>query len=93
MKNFNLFSFLSHVTSGISIFLIFGGATAGFIIYSKYSFISGIAASFIAMVPGVIFLLFSEGFFIILEILKEKKKQTKILESIDLKLKDVKSSI
>ena len=69
--------------------MIFGGASVGFIMYSKYSILSGIAASFIAMVPGIIFLLFSEGFFLLLEILKEKKKQTKILESIQAKLKNI----
>jgi len=66
--------------------LIFGGATAGFVIYSKYSIISAIAAAFSAMIPGIVFLLFSEGFFALLEILKEKKEQTKVLYSIDEKL-------
>jgi len=66
--------------------LIFGGATVGFMMYSKYSIVLAIAVAFSAMIPGIVFLLFSEGFFTLLEILKEKKEQTKILYSIDKKL-------
>ena len=82
MKNINFFSFLSQVTSGISLFLILSGAVAGFVIYIKYSLLSAIAAAFIGTVPGIVFLIFSEGFFILLELLKESKKQTKILNDL-----------
>ncbi|MDQ1340738.1 MAG: hypothetical protein QG567_1896 [Campylobacterota bacterium] len=82
MKQVNFYIVLSHIASGVALFVSVAGAIWGFLAYSDQSFASGVVIAVAAAAPGVFLLIISEGFFILSEILKEKKAQTKILESI-----------
>lgn len=83
MKRSNLYTLLSHVASGVAIFVAAGGAMWGFITYYQLSFIAASAAAVIGLVPGLFMLLFAEGFYLLLEILQEKRRQTDLLTKIE----------
>ena len=82
MKRSNLYTLLSHVASGVALFVGAAGAMWGFITYYSLSFIAALAAAVIGVVPGLFMLLIAEGLFVLLEILKEKQRQSELLADI-----------
>jgi len=79
MKRINFYTLLSHVGTGVSIFVGIGGAMWGFLMYLQYSFLTALAAAVIGLVPGLFMLIITEALFVLLEILKESRKQTLLL--------------
>lgn len=83
MKRIDFYRLISHIASGIALFISAGGAVWGFFTYFSTSLFAAFAAAAVGIVPGIFLLLISEGFFLLSEILNEKKEQTKLLESIN----------
>lgn len=86
MNRHLFYTLLSHIATGVSLFVGIGGAAWAFFTYLKFSLITAVAAAIIGLVPGLFMLLISEGLFVLLRILSEKEKQTELLISIDNKL-------
>lgn len=86
MSRTDLYALISHVATGVALFVAAAGGMWGFIYYSPYSFLSGVAAAVIGLIPGVFLLLIAEGFFVLLKIFKEKQQQTSLLQEISDKL-------
>ena len=70
------------MVSGIALFISVSGGFIGFYLYSHISFLTGVSAGFIGIIPGVFFFIIFEGFSILVQILKENKKQTELLAKI-----------
>lgn len=86
-KRTDFYILLSHVASGVALFVAAGGAMWGFITYYQLSFIAASAAAVIGLVPGLFMLLIAEGFYVLLEMLQEKKHQSDLLERIETQLR------
>jgi hypothetical protein len=82
MKRINFYALLSHVGTGVSIFVGIGGAMWGFMMYLHYSFLTALAAAVIGLVPGLFMLIVTEALFVLLELLKENREQTRLLRDI-----------
>jgi len=85
MNRLSFYTLLSHIATGVALFVGISGAAWAFFTYLKFSFITAIAAAIIGLVPGLFMLLISEGLFVLIQILREKQKQTILLTSIDKK--------
>jgi len=77
-----LFALLTHIATGVALFVATAGAMWGFITYLPLSFVAAVAAAVIGLVPGLFMLLIAEGLYVLLEILKEKRRQSELLEKI-----------
>ncbi len=82
MERANFFTLLTHIATGVALFVAAAGGMWGFITYLHLSFVAALAAAVIGLVPGLFMLLIAEGLYVLLEILKEKRHQTKLLETI-----------
>ena len=82
MQRFNLYTLLTQVASGIALFVASAGAMWAFITYYHFSLVGAIAAAVIGLVPGLFMLLITEGLYVLLQILKEKRHQSKLLSDI-----------
>ena len=82
MERSVLFNLLTHIATGVSLFVGAAGAMWGFITYLPLSFVAAVAAAVIGLVPGLFMLLIAEGLYVLLEILKEKRRQSELLEKI-----------
>ncbi len=82
MTRTDLYALLSHVATGVSLFVTAAGAMWAFIVYLPLSFLSAVAAAVVGMVPGIFLLLIAEGFFILTKIHREKQTQTELLRDI-----------
>ena len=82
MERSILFTLLTHIATGVALFIGAAGAMWGFITYYSLSFVAALAAAVIGVVPGLFMLLIAEGLYVLLEILKEKRRQTDLLETI-----------
>lgn len=82
MERSTFFTLLTHIATGVALFIGAAGAMWGFITYYHLSFIASLAAAVIGLVPGLFMLLIAEGLYVLLEILKEKRRQSELLEKI-----------
>jgi uncharacterized membrane protein (DUF106 family) len=75
-------SFLLNFLLGAAWAFALAGATIVFYLYVDFSFFYALFAALIASLPGLLFVLFIEYFFIKQEHLDELKKQTKLLQEL-----------
>jgi len=77
-----LLSFLLNFLLGAAWAFALAGASIVFYLYVDFSFFYALFAALIAALPGLLFVLFIEYFFMKQEHLDELKKQTKYLEEL-----------
>jgi predicted membrane-bound spermidine synthase len=74
--------FLISFLSGVSWALVFLGGGLFFIIFSHFSFFTGLLGAFIGAVFGLFMVLIVEIFSVQIQKLEELKRQTKLLEKL-----------
>jgi len=77
-----LLSFLLNFLLGAAWAFAFAGATITFYLYLELGFVFAVFSALIATLPGLLFVLFIEYFFMKQEHLNELEKQTKLLEEL-----------
>lgn len=82
MNRINLYILLSHIATGVALFVGASGAVWAFFTYIKFSFVAALAAAVIGVVPGLFMLIISEALHVLILTLQEKQKQTQLLASI-----------
>lgn len=82
MERNTFFTLLTHIATGVALFVAAAGGMWAFFTYLHISIPAALAAAVIGIVPGLFMLLIAEGLYVLLEILKEKRRQSELLERI-----------
>lgn len=77
-----LFELIVNIALGAAWVAALGGAYLAFIYVSPYGLLAGISAAVLGLLPGMVVVAVLETINLLIEIHKEQRKQTKLLESL-----------